>query len=78
MEYEIPMLIYGVCRVRRDAYQDADDLSYLRCMMDPSVRKRFFGDAIEEVEKMMKSVVEALDRLYTELIDIQLSEGENE
>jgi len=81
MNFDIPMIIYGVCRVRRDVYEDADDLSWLQRSiddyMDPSVRK-CMGDSIEEVAKTLKGVVETLDGMYLKLIKLQTSEGETE
>lgn len=81
MRFDIPMLIYGVCRVRRDVYEDADDLSWLQHSiddyMDPSVKK-YMGDSIEEVAKTMKGVVETLDGMYLKLIELQTSEKNEE
>ncbi len=79
MRFDIPMLIYGIHRVRRDAYEDADDLSWLQHSIDdymePSV-KNCVGDSIEEVAKTLKGLVETLDGMYLKLIELQTSEGD--
>ena len=81
MRFDIPMLMYGISRVRNDAYEDANDLSWLQHSiddyMDPSVRK-CLGDSIEKVAETMKGVMEALDGLYVKLIKLQTSEETKE